>query len=197
MSTGSPTISDSIIAATSAGAHIFANLPPFTEESLLRTVFISTISAEHAISWADISLSSSKGTSGFSNSALPPPETRKSTVSPAPAFFASSIACSVAATEFSSGMGCPASYTLTRSKPPCAWPYLVITIPSSILSSSHAALAIVQAALPIATRYILPLSSSLSSAALTAACGCTAAIAASIIALASLFMPILFIYNVY
>ena len=48
---------------------------------VLRMVFISTMSAPQASSWRVMSCNSSPETSGCSNSALPPPESRKRTVS--------------------------------------------------------------------------------------------------------------------
>ena len=96
MSSGSPRISESTMLNTVAGAQSWAKRPPLTAERRLRTVFISTMSAPH---WSIclVSRSSASGAmSGFSNSALPPPLSRKSTlssfVSPLTAAMASPVA---------------------------------------------------------------------------------------------------------
>ena len=104
-----PSTSLRITANTLAGAHSRAKRPPLTAESRLRMVLISTISAPLASSSFVISCSSSPEISGLSNSALPPPESRKITLSSARRFFTSSIARAVARNEFSSGTGWPAS----------------------------------------------------------------------------------------
>ena len=74
MSSGSPTMSDSTMANTRAGAQSCANRPPLTALTRLRSVFISTISAPQRRSWPVRSASASGPQSGFSNSAEPPPD---------------------------------------------------------------------------------------------------------------------------
>ena len=114
ISSGSPMMSDSTIAYTLAGAQANANFPPFTAESRLRTVFISTISAPLAKSAFVRAANSSAGISGFSNKADPPPESKNSTVSSSERPDTSSRARSVPRNDCSSGTGCPASIS---SKP--------------------------------------------------------------------------------
>ena len=109
ISNGSPRISLSTILNTFAGAQALAKRPPFTPERRLRMVFISTISAPLASSCAVISCSSSPEISGFSNRALPPPDSKNSTVSSGCRPWTSSSAFSVAAKLLASGTGCPAS----------------------------------------------------------------------------------------
>ena len=109
MSSGSPGMSLSTMLNTCAGAQASAKRPPLTSDSRLRMVFISTMSAPQPSSWAVMSCSSAPGIRGCSNRALPPPESRKSTVSPSPALLASASARAVAAKLFSSGTGWPAS----------------------------------------------------------------------------------------
>ncbi len=109
ISSGSPRISLSTILYTFAGSQSFANFPPFTADKRLRIVFISTISAPQARSCFVISASSSPDTSGFSQSADPPPESKNNTVSSACNPDTRSSAACVARKEFSSGTGCPAS----------------------------------------------------------------------------------------
>ena len=93
---------------TFAGAQYCAKRPPLTAERCLRSVFISTMFAPQASSCFVMSSSSAAGMSGLSNSAEPPPESRKSTVSSAVRFSTSFIAASAEAKEFSSGTGWPA-----------------------------------------------------------------------------------------
>ena len=111
MSSGSPMTSDSTTENTCAGAHSCANRPPLTAERRLRTVFISTMSAPLASSCFVTDASAPPSMSGLSNSALPPPESRNNTRSSAPSGATRSMAACVAAKEFSSGTGWPASYT--------------------------------------------------------------------------------------
>ena len=102
-------MSDRTMENTWAGAHSWANLPPFTADSRLRTVFISTISAPQAsMAWVRWE-SSSAGMRGHSNRAEPPPDTRNTTVSSAVRSSTSSMAARVPRKEFSSGTGCPPS----------------------------------------------------------------------------------------
>lgn len=109
MSSGSPMISESTMAKTLAGLASSANLPPFTPDRRLRMVFISTISAPLASSWDVMSCNSAPGISGFSNRALPPPESKNSTASCAVSPCTSASAFSVAAKPASSGTGWAAS----------------------------------------------------------------------------------------
>ena len=140
-----------------AGAQLCANRPPLTPDRRLRMVFISTISAPLASSWPVICCSSAPGISGFSNSALPPPDSRNSTVSSAVKPCTSSSAFRVAAKPFSSGTGCPASQQSTPGIVPFTWPYLVTTTPPSTRPRNFtAAWAICHAALPAATSSTLP-----------------------------------------
>ena len=81
MSSGSPRMSDRTTEYTRAGAACWANLPPFTADSRLRRVLISTMSAPQASSCRVMSSISSGGIRGFSNSAEPPPDSRNRTVS--------------------------------------------------------------------------------------------------------------------
>ena len=74
-------MSDSTMEKTFAGRQRSANRPPLTAERRLRSVFISTMSAPQASSCFVTSAISSAGTSGLSNRAEPPPESRNSTVS--------------------------------------------------------------------------------------------------------------------
>ena len=142
---------------TCAGAQLCANRPPLTPDKRLRMVFISTISAPLASSWPVICCSSAPGISGFSNSALPPPDSRNSTVSSAVKPCTSSSAFRVAAKPFSSGTGCPASQQSTPGIVPFTWPYLVTTTPPSTRPRNFtAAWAICHAALPAATSSTLP-----------------------------------------
>ena len=76
ISRGSPMMSESTTEKTLAGLASSANLPPFTPDSRLRMVFISTMSAPQARSCFVTSAISSSGISGHSKSAEPPPETR-------------------------------------------------------------------------------------------------------------------------
>ena len=157
ISSGSPRISLSTMLNTCAGAQLCANRPPLTPDRRLRMVFISTISAPLASSWLVICCSSAPGISGFSNSALPPPDSRNSTVSSAVKPCTSSSAFRVAAKPFSSGTGCPASQQSTPGIVPFTWPYLVTTTPPSTRPRNFtAAWAICHAALPAATSSTLP-----------------------------------------
>ncbi len=81
MSSGSPMMSLSTTVYTCAGAQAKAKRPPLTAERRLRRVFISTMFAPQAKSWRVTSAISSAGMSGFSNRALPPPESKNSTLS--------------------------------------------------------------------------------------------------------------------
>ena len=107
----SPRMSLKAMQYTFAGEQISANLPPFTPERCLRTVFISTISAPHFSIWSVISRKSAnvRAPAGFSNKAEPPPETRKNTVSFSFRSEMASMIFSVPRIVFSSGRGCPAS----------------------------------------------------------------------------------------
>ena len=96
ISRGSPMMSESTTEKTLAGLASSANLPPFTPDSRLRMVFISTMSAPQVRSCFVTSAISASGISGHSKSAEPPPETRKSTVSSFPSGLTSSIAARVA-----------------------------------------------------------------------------------------------------
>ena len=158
MSSGSPNISLSTILYTLAGAHIFANRPPFTAESLLRMMFISVMSAPQARSCAVISESSSSEVGGFLKRAEPPPDNRKITVSSLFKPLTKSRAAWVPLKEFPSGTGCPASKHRTFGISPFTCPYFVTHIPACSLSPRIAAAvpAICHAAFPAATRYILP-----------------------------------------
>ena len=109
MSSGSPRMSLSTTANTFAGAQAWANRPPLTRDSRLRMVFISTMSAPQASSWRVMSCNSSPDTKGCSNRALPPPESRNSTVSSAVSPCTSSSARAVAKKLPLSGTGWPAS----------------------------------------------------------------------------------------
>ncbi len=135
-----------------AGWQWRANFPPFTPERRLRIVLISTMPAPQARSCRVTAKSSSSGIRGFSKRALPPPESRKRTVSFSVRFPVSFRTAAVAANEFLSGTGCPASRQSIRGISPFTWPYLVTTTPASIRSPkrSEAALAICQAAFPAA-----------------------------------------------
>ena len=133
MSRGSPIISESIIAIMRALLQAMANLPPFTAESRLRMVFISVISAPEASSCLFTSCNSSSDTSGLSNRALPPPETRNISVSFGVRLWARERAASAPRTELPSGTGCPASYmAISSEKLPAEWPYLVMITPFSM-----------------------------------------------------------------
>ena len=157
ISSGSPRMSLSTTLYTAAGAQASANRPPLTADSRLRIVLISTISAPQAKSACVTACSSSAGNSGFSNSALPPPESRNSTVSSARRPLTSASARWVAAKLLSSGTGCPASQQVTPGSGPLTWPYFVMTIPPSTRpSTASAAWAICHAALPAATRNTRP-----------------------------------------
>ena len=176
ISSGSPRMSDNTTWNTRAGAQACAKRPPLTAERRLRIVLISMMSAPQASSWRVISCNSSPGISGCSNNALPPPESRNSTVSPAPAPATRSNAARVAAKPFSSGIGWPASRQATPGSSPCAWPYLVMTTPPSTRPRQpSAACAICQAALPAATSSTRPPGANPASARRTAASGRTAA----------------------
>ena len=113
ISSGSPRMSLRTMLNTCAGAQACANRPPLTPDRRLRMVFISTMSAPLASSWDVMSCSSSAGMSGFSNSALPPPESRNSTVSSGCRPCTSSSAFWVAAKLLASGTGWPASQQVT------------------------------------------------------------------------------------
>lgn len=193
MSSGSPTISDRTMENTRAGAHSWANRPPLTALTRLRRVLISTISAPQRSSWPVKSASSSGVQSGFSNSAEPPPEISSSTQSFAPSGPTRRMASSVAANEFRSGTGCPASRMRRPGISPRAWPYLVMTMPSATASPRYAAAAaaICHAALPSATSTRRPSGGArCASARCTAASGKTAWIAASMMRPASSRMVI-------
>ncbi len=109
MSSGSPMMSDSTTENTLAGAHSAANRPPFTAEKRLRTVFISTMSAPLAKSCRVMSCNSSAGMRSCSKRALPPPDSRSSTVSVGSRSRVSSSTTAVARKLSSSGTGWPAS----------------------------------------------------------------------------------------
>ena len=158
ISSGSPRISLSTIVKTCAGAQCSANRPPFTALIRLRSVFTATMSAPEASSCSVRSVSSAGGIRGFSKSALPPPERRKSTVSSAARAAVRSSASCVAANEFASGTGCPASRQEIFGISPFICPYFVMTMPRSMRlpSSSDAARAICHAALPTATSTMRP-----------------------------------------
>ena len=134
-----------------------------------------------------ISCSSSSGISGFSNSALPPPESRKSTVSSSRSPSVSARAAAAARTLFSSGTGCPASKKRSGGSASPRWPYLVMTRPSAAGTSSarSAAAAIRQAALPTATGKTRPGKRFPFRARSTALSGSTASMAARAAASAS------------
>ena len=100
ISSGSPTISLSTMLNTLAGAQAKANLPPFTLLRRFRIVFISTISAPLASNCFVISCSSSPEINGNSNRALPPPESKKITVSSSDRPSTNSIAFFVASKLF-------------------------------------------------------------------------------------------------
>ena len=187
MSGGSPSTSERISASIRAGAQCAAKRPPFTAERRLRIVLISTISAPQARSCLVISRSSPSGISGFSNSALPPPESRKSTVSSPRRSSVSARAAAAARTLFSSGTGCPASMKRSGGSVSPRWPYLLMTRPSSTGASSvrSAAAAIRQAALPTATGKTRPGKRFPFSARSTALSGSTASMAARAAASAS------------
>ena len=181
MSSGSPMMSERTTENTFAGAQYCAKRPPLTAERCLRSVFISTMFAPQASSCFVMSSSSAAGMSGFSKSAEPPPESRKSTVSSAVRFSTSFIAASAEAKEFSSGTGWPASMMRVCGSSPFECPYFVTTSPSSILSPSiaQAVLAICHAALPTATMTSLPGPNSRPSSALATAVSGSAARSAS------------------
>ncbi len=124
--------------------------------------------------------SSSSGTRGCSKRALPPPESRNSTVSvgSSPAVISSTAA--VPRKLLPSGTGWPASTHRTPGISPRTWPYLVTTIPPSggWGRTSTAVLAICQAAFPAATKNTRPGKVISPSARRTAASGFTAAMAA-------------------
>ena len=109
MSSGSPKMSESTTESTRAGAQCAAKRPPLTAERRLRTVFISTILAPLFKSCWVISCNSCAGSSGDSNSALPPPESRNKTQSSARRPAVISSARAVAANVSASGTGWPAS----------------------------------------------------------------------------------------
>ena len=144
MSSGSPMMSERTTEKTRAGEQRRANRPPLTAESRLRMVLISTISAPQPSSWPVISCNSAPGISGLSNSALPPPERRKRTVSPSPARPASRSASSAARKEFSSGVGWPASSIRRFPMGGPRWPYLVMTTPSASPGTISAAAAAIR-----------------------------------------------------
>ena len=183
MSGGSPSTSLRTTEYTRAGAQRRANRPPFTAESRLRTVFISTMSAPEASSRPVMSCSSPALTRGSSNRALPPPDSRNRTVSSSPRSDTSASASRVARKEFSSGTGWPASRQRTPGMGPATWPYLVMTMPLSTASPRHsrAVLAICQAAFPAATSTTRPGKVLPSRARRTASSGRTAAMARSMI----------------
>ena len=157
MSSGSPKISLRTMLNTCAGAHSSAKRPPLTADRRLRIVFISTISAPQASSWRVMSCSSSPGISGFSNNALPPPDSRNRTVSCSVSPCTRSSAFCVPAKLPSSGTGWPPSQQTTPGISPRTWPYLVTTTPPSTWPSVlTAAAAICQAAFPAATRSVRP-----------------------------------------
>ena len=177
ISSGSPRMSLSTMQSTCAGAQACANRPPFTADSRLRMVLISTISAPQARSWPVMSCNSDSGTSGCSSRALPPPESRNTTVSCAPRSRTSASAALVPRQEPSSGMGCPPSKHAMPASGPLLWPYFVMTTPRRMRPPRQdtAAWAICHAALPAATRYTPPVPKSwLSSARMTATSGSTA-----------------------
>ena len=134
-----------------------------------------------------MSCNSVAGSNGCSNSALPPPESKNSTVSAAVSPRTSASACSVAAKPFASGTGWPASQQVTPGSAPLTWPYLVMTTPPSTRPSvSTATRAICHAALPAATNTIRPPRGwKVCSARRTASSGRTARRLAEIIASAS------------
>ena len=105
-------------ANTFAGAQLKAKRPPLTAERRFRIVFISTISAPEDSSCCVISCNSSPGISGCSKRALPPPESKNSTVSSSVSCSTALIASLVAAKLFSSGTGCPASKQRTQGISP-------------------------------------------------------------------------------
>ena len=109
MSSGSPRMSDSTTASTLAGAQWRANRPPFTLDSCLRMVLISTMSAPLAKSCRVMSCNSSAGMRSCSKRALPPPDSRSSTVSVGSRSRVSSSTTAVARKLSSSGTGWPAS----------------------------------------------------------------------------------------
>ena len=157
ISSGSPRMSLRTMLNTCAGAQACANRPPLTPDRRLRMVFISTMSAPLASSWDVMSCSSSAGMSGFSNSALPPPESRNSTVSSGCRPCTSSSAFWVAAKLLASGTGWPASQQVTPGIFPFTWSYLVTTTPPSTCpSTATAACAICHAAFPAATSTVRP-----------------------------------------
>ena len=158
MSRGSPRMSDRTMEYTRAGAHSWAKRPPFTADSRLRMVFISTMSApQDSSSWVSRARSSA-GTRGRSNRAEPPPDTRKITVSSAVRPDTRSMAAWVPWKEPSSGTGWPPSQMAQWGMFPMLWPCLVTTTPAWSRSPSRLAaqLAICQAALPAATRQSFP-----------------------------------------
>ena len=157
ISSGSPRMSLRTMLNTCAGAQACANRPPLTPDRRLRMVFISTMSAPLASSWDVMSCSSSAGMSGFSNSALPPPESRNNTVSSGCRPCTSSSAFWVAAKLLASGTGWPASQQVTPGIFPFTWSYLVTTTPlSTCPSTATAACAICHAAFPAATSTVRP-----------------------------------------
>ncbi len=137
MSKGSPMMSERTMEKTLAGAQSSAYRPPLTAERRFLTVFISTMSAPQASSCLVRLVSSSGGMRGFSKRAEPPPERRKSTVSSGARSFTRSMAAWVAAKEFSSGTGCPASKIRRLPMGPLACSYLVMTTPSWMRSPSR------------------------------------------------------------
>ena len=179
ISGGSPSTSERITASTRAGAHHRANRPPLTPESRLRMVLISRISAPQAKSCDVIFCSCSGGIKGFSNRALPPPESRNRTVSLSDRSSVMFRIFSVPRKLFSSGTGWPASRQDIPSRGCFTWPYLVSTMPVSIFpgSCSRAAFAICHAAFPTETRMTRPENVTLSSARRTASSGRTEAMA--------------------
>ena len=181
-------MSDRTTVNTLAGAQCSAKRPPFTAESRLRMVFISTMSAPDAKRRRVISCSSSGGISGASKRAEPPPDRRNKTVSFSVRFSVSASASAVAEKVSSSGTGCPASRTSSVPAGPPDWPCLVMMIPpvSRSPKQSQAALPMDQPALPAETRISLPVPKSLPSRAWrTARSGITARIARAMISSAS------------
>ena len=197
MSSGSPMMSERTTENTFAGAQSCAKRPPLTAERRLRSVFISTMFAPQASSCFVMSSSSSVGMSGFSKSAEPPPERRKSTVSSAVRFSTSFIASAVAANEFASGTGWPASKMRVCGSSPFEWLYFVITTPSSILSPSiaQAVFAICHAALPAATMTSRPAPNSRPSSAFATAVSGSAARSASAMILSASSLILLILKN--
>ena len=158
-SRGSPITSESSSACTRAGAAARASWPPFSREQCFRTALSWLMLAPAASSrrvMACLSASVMGGT-GAGVRAEPPPETRTSRRSSAPADSASARIRWAAASPRASGTGCPASIRRTRDVR-ARYPSLTTTRPSAMRSprAASAAAAIAPEAFPAPTTSTRP-----------------------------------------